>query len=665
MELVKVAAATVNQTPLDWIGNLDNIRQAIASARSAGASIVCLPELCVTGYGCADAFHSRGVQNTALQMLLQLLPDTRGMIVAVGVPVTYAGSLFNTACLVVDGVILGFVGKQHLAGDGIHYEPRWFKEWPAGIVGEVELDGQNYPLGDIIFDVGGVRIGFEICEDAWVADRPGVRCAARGVDIILNLSASHFSFGKHAVRRQFAIEGSRAFNVTYVYANLLGNEAGRAIYDGDSMIAINGEMVAVGERFSFQSVGLTTAVVDVDKTRMARGRSGSFEPELDGDESDVFQAPFEFPKIQPEIQDPSDLPYTDSISVKREEFTRIICLGLFDYLRKSRSRGFVVSLSGGVDSTSAVVLCGLMVRMAINELGIDEFCTKIGNFLTPLPSSVEDACQRLITTIYQSTSNSSETTRNAASQVAQAINTTHYEIDIDEIVGDYTTLINEQIGRNLSWETDDLALQNIQARVRSPSVWLLANINRALLLSTSNRSEVAVGYATMDGDTSGGLAPLAGIDKHFLQSWLRWIETTGPEKLGPVPAVKYVNEQQPTAELRPPSEAQTDEGDLMPYQVLDVIERYAIRDKLMPLEVHTLLVKDFPSFSSPQLADWVIRFFRLFCRNQWKRERFAPSFHVDDESLDPKTWLRFPILSGGYEWEIAALQRVIDHSSGE
>lgn len=660
MELVKVAAATVNQTPLDWVGNLENIREAISSARTAGASILCLPELCVTGYGCADAFHSRGVQKTALQMLLQLLPDTHGMIVAVGVPVTYAGSLFNTACLIVDGKILGFVGKQHLAGDGIHYEPRWFKEWPAGIVGDVEIDGKTYPLGDIIFDVGGIRLGFEICEDAWVADRPGVRCAARGADIILNLSASHFSFGKHAVRRQFAIEGSRAFNVTYVYANLLGNEAGRAIYDGDSMIAVNGKMVAVGERFSFQSVGLTAAVIDVDKTRMARSRSGSFEPELDGDESDIFHAGFNYPKIQPESAPPANATTTDPKTVKREEFTRIICLGLFDYLRKSRSRGFVISLSGGVDSTSAVVLCGLMIRMAIDELGIDQFCAKIGQVLKPQPESVEDTCRRLITTIYQSTRNSSETTRNAASKVAQALNTTHYEVDIDEIVDDYTTLINEQIGRKLAWETDDLALQNIQARVRSPSVWLLANINHSLLLSTSNRSEVAVGYATMDGDTSGGLAPLAGIDKYFLQSWLRWIETTGPKKVGPIPAVKYVNEQQPTAELRPPGDAQTDEGDLMPYEILDVIERYAIRDKLMPLEVHTLLRKDFPDISSRQLADWVIRFFRLFCRNQWKRERFAPSFHVDDESLDPKTWLRFPILSGGYEWEIEALQKAID-----
>ena len=663
MQFVKVAAATVNQTPLAWESNLEHIKQAIDIARQQNVSILCFPELCISGYGCADAFHSRGVQKTALQMLLQLVDYTEGIAVAVGVPVNYSGGLFNTACLIADKKILGFVGKQHLAGDGIHYEPRWFKAWPDGIVAEIELDGKTYPLGDIIFDVGGIRIGFEICEDAWVADRPGARCAARGADIILNPSASHFSFGKHAVRRQFAVEGSRAFKVTYVYANLLGNEAGRAIYDGDLMIATNGKLAGVGQRFSFEPVGLTTATVDVDLTRTARSRSGSFEPELDGDESDVFHVNFTYPPCAPESTELPALKQRDPNLVKLEEFTRIISLGLFDYMRKSHSRGFVISLSGGVDSTAAAVLCAIMVELAVEELGIDLFCEKIGNFLQPPPKDTNEICQRLITTAYQATRNSSDTTRQAAPMVAAAIHSTHMELDVDGIVDAYTEMISGQLRRDLTWETDDLALQNIQARVRSPSVWMLANIKNALLLSTSNRSEVAVGYATMDGDTSGGLAPLAGIDKHFLQEWLRWIETTGPRGLGPIPHVKYVNQQQPTAELRPQGESQTDEGDLMPYEILDAIERYAIRDKLMPLEIHTHLTSDYGSIDSVQLGEWVIRFFQLFCRNQWKRERFAPSFHVDDESLDPKTWLRFPILSGGYAYEIGELKKALDKLS--
>ena len=185
---------------------------------------------------------------------------------------------------------------------------------------------------------------------------------------------------------------------------------------------------------------------------------------------------------------------------------------------------------------------------------------------------------------------------------------------------------------------------------------MLANVSGALLLSTSNRSEAAVGYATMDGDTSGGLAPIAGIDKAFLRSWLVWMEHHGPHGVGPLPALEAINAQQPTAELRPPEASQTDEADLMPYAILDLIERFAIRDKQMPLEVWERLRGELPEQPPRQLAAWTERFFRLWCRNQWKRERYAPCFHLDDENLDPKTWCRFPILSGGFDRELAELR---------
>src|ERR1039458_4722380 len=150
----------------------------------------------------------------------------------------------------------------------------------------------------------------------------------------------------------------------------------------------------------------------------------------------------------------------------------------------------------------------------------------------------------------QATANSGEGTRSAARSIADAIGATHLELDMEEIHQGYLRAIESSLGRKLGWEQDDLALQNIQARVRSPGIWLLANLNNALLLSTSNRSEAAVGYATMDGDTSGGLSPIAGIDKAFLRQWLRWLETKGPTGFHSIPALVAVNQQAPTAELR-------------------------------------------------------------------------------------------------------------------
>lgn len=660
MRLIRVAGAALNQTPLDWHGNLTRILAAIDQARQQQASLLCLPELCITGYGCEDAFHATGIHESAIAMLEKIVPATAGMVVSVGLPIVYAGAVFNTACLIVDRQIIGFVAKQFLAGDGIHYEPRWFKPWPNKVHGKIELLGETFPIGDVFYNVGGIKIGFEICEDAWVGTRPGGGLASRGVDLILNPSASHFEFGKQEVRTRFVLEGSRAFHVTYVYSNLMGVESGRAIFDGDVLVASAGRLIARGPRLSYQDVVVTTATVDIDATRMSRARTGSFEPEVDGDESDLWRIPFDWPtcRIQPgNLQTDA---WRSSNELKHEEFTRSVSLALFDYLRKSRQRGFIVSLSGGVDSAAVAVLVSTMIQFALQELPVESFAAAVGWRATPerpqMPKTPQDWTAYLLTTVYQSTRNSSDTTRHAARDVAKAIGATHMEIDIDALVSSYTTLVSQALGRELDWKTDDLALQNIQARVRSPGVWMIANIKNALLLATSNRSESAVGYTTMDGDTSGGLSPIAGIDKAYLRHWLRWMEMTGPIGIGPLPVLQVVNRQAPTAELRPSSQHQTDEADLMPYDVLDRIERLAVRDKLMPLEIWRHLQAELPTTTAQQLAAWVIKFFRLWCRNQWKRERTAPSFHLDDENLDPKTWCRFPILSGGFELEIAQLE---------
>ena len=240
MSRIRVAAAVLNQTPLDWPGNQTNILAAIAAARDEGVQLLCLPELCITGYGCEDAFHGPGVHAMALQVLAEIVPATQGMVVSLGLPLFHRNALFNCACLAVDGRVAGVVAKRFLCGDGLHYEPRWFKPWPQGVRDTIHLGGRECPIGDLVFACGGVKIGFEICEDAWVAGRPGGGMSPQAVDIILNPSASHFAFGKFDVRKRLVLEGSRAFHVGYLYANLLGNEAGRVIYDGGALVASGG-----------------------------------------------------------------------------------------------------------------------------------------------------------------------------------------------------------------------------------------------------------------------------------------------------------------------------------------------------------------------------------------------------------------------------------------
>lgn len=662
MQLIRVGGAALNQTPLDWDGNRDRIVAALRSARERQVAILCLPELAISGYGCEDAFHSPGVPRMALRVLAEVLPETRGLVAAIGLPVRFESGLYDAVCLVADGQVAGFVAKQHLAGEGIHYEPRWFRPWPKGRRGTVEVDlgsgPTRVPFGDLRFDLDGVRIGFEICEDAWAASRPGSDLAARGVDLILNPSASHFAFAKEEVRRRFVLEGSRAFGVTYVYANLLGNEAGRSVYDGSVLVASGGRMVAEGRRFSFGDSLLTDCVVDLDVSRLAQAKlTTGATTEVEEPVDVVYVVPGAARTVHAA---PVREAWESGPFVKEEEFARAVSLGLFDYLRKSRSRGFVVSASGGADSSAVACLAASAVQFAAAELGPTLAASRLGLATNPQASEGAPAVNELIrsslTCVYQATANSGEVTRHAAETLARSLGAAYHEFDVEAIVQQYRQLVETAIGRPLTWEKDDLALQNIQARVRSPGVWMLANVTGALLLSTSNRSEAAVGYATMDGDTSGGLAPIAGIDKAFLREWLVWRQVHGPQGLGPLPALEAITAQQPTAELRPPAAGQTDEADLMPYAILDLIERFAIRDKQMPLACWTRLCSEVPGQPPRQLAVWTERFFRLWSRNQWKRERYAPSFHLDDENLDPKTWCRFPILSGGFERELGELR---------
>ena len=665
MRLIRVGAANVNQTPLDWAGNLARILRAIEMARESKVSVLCLPELCVTGYGCEDAFFSTDVTRRAIESLRKIAAATEGIIVSVGLPLRFRNSLLNGTAMLANGRILGFVAKRNLAGDGIHYEPRWFKPWRDTGHNTIELawtaaGEEEYPIGNLLFEFGDLRIGYEICEDAWVADRPGAALAADAVDIILNPSASHFAFDKLAVRERLVVEGSRAFAATYIYANLLGNESGRIVYDGCSLIASGGKLVAQGPRFSLEEVVLTAVTIDIDTNRTVQARTASFEPNLGHPTHRLIETDFTFPQLDPVKENIHLAAWETGGHLKEEEFTRALTMALFDYVRKSRSHGFVVSLSGGADSTAVSCLVQMMVRRALNELGVEETHRRLAYVkgITACRSPAE-LTRRLLTTVYQATRNSGEVTRHAAAEVARAIGSDHLELDVEAIHAGYVELVSNALGRKLDWGTDDLALQNIQARTRGPGVWMIANVRNALLLATSNRSEAAVGYATMDGDTCGGLSPIAGIDKAYLRRWLVWLEHEGPESLGPLPAVAVVNRQQPTAELRPEEMSQTDEADLMPYDLLDAVERLAIRDKLAPMEIFEVLRGEFARYEPKQLIAWIERFFRLWCRNQWKRERYAPSFHLDDESLDPKSWCRFPILSGGYEAELAELHALL------
>ena len=625
MSTIRIGGAAVNQTPIDWDNNVKNILEAIQQARNANVEILCLPELCITGYGCEDLFLTDWVAETAIEYCFKIATECTDITVSVGLPMRVGGVTYNCACMIENTVVKGFSAKQFLANEGVHYETRWFSPWPRNHTSTYTYKENKYPFGDILYNIGEARIGFEICEDAWREDRVAIRHYEKGATLVLNPSASHFAFGKSAIRYDLVIGGSERFNCTYVYANLLGNEAGKMIYDGEVLIAHKGKLIQRNDRLSFKDVNLIYSDIDIA--------------------SDVVEH--------------VDLTHDDL--EKEFEFWEATSLGLFDYMRKSRSKGFVLSLSGGADSAACAIMVAEMIRKGLKELGLKFFLQKSGmenmfdlNSLIHL--EFEEQAKKItavfLTTAYQATKNSGSETFESAQTLAASIGATFYHWSVDEEIEQYKATIEKVIERPLSWEKDDLSLQNIQARGRAPIIWLLTNIKQALLITTSNRSEGDVGYATMDGDTAGGIAPIAGVDKDFIRSWLRWAEQNRNHT-----GLRLVNGLAPTAELRPAGSNQTDERDLMPYDVLARIERKAIKERRSPKQVYTELIKD-ELHTRNEYRYWVKKFFRMWSINQWKRERIAPSFHMDDFNIDPRSWYRFPILNSGFTKEIEELDKL-------
>lgn len=638
MASIKVTAAALNQIPLDWDGNIARIKRA--AILSSDSALICYPELCISGYGCEDLFLApwfRERSALALRELLSAPELSTGAVHVLGLPIEHGGRIFDSAAVIQSGKLLGITCKKHLAFDGIHYENRWFTPWPVGVHESCALANlPSCPIGDVWYDFGGISMGIEICHDAWVAERHSKQLAERGVQIICNPSASHFAFGKRAVREQLIKSAAREHCEVYVYANLLGCESGRAIFDGDRVIAAHGEQIASGERLILGDVAITSAIVEVNA---GRGTGVGFfgarkHPAARGEALALSRE---------ETTKPTSTSGWESSTgeqLKFEEFTRAVSLGLFDYGRKSHAKSFALSLSGGADSSACAVLIDFLSRRIITALKGSEMSA-----LWPELSGVEPSA--LLSCAYQSTAQSSASTLNSARALCESIGIKLIEFDVQPLVDGYVSMAERAVDQKLSWNEHDLALQNIQSRARAPGIWLLANIRNALLLTTANRSEAAVGYATMDGDTAGGLAPLGGVSKDFIRRWLRWMERTGPYGFAPYPALSHVNSLTPTAELRPGG-TQTDEGDLMPYEVLAELERAAVRYYRSETETRALLANAFSGrYSETQLDTWTSKFFRLFYRSQWKRERYAPAFHLDDFSLDPKSWLRMPILTTG------------------
>jgi NAD+ synthase (glutamine-hydrolysing) len=632
---LKITTASINTIALDIAHNVKLIIQAIEQASSEGADILLLPELVISGYGCDDMFLvPEFIDNCwqALKKVIQAIPNN-GLVVAIGLPFYINDKLYNTCAVVTHKRILGFSCKQFLAKSGVHYEPRWFEAWSHNHHQAIIKDGYSFPVGQFLYEINAVKLGIEICEDAWVAERPGRFYAENGVDIILNPSASHFAIAKHQKRLALVTHAADSFHCIYAYSNLLGCEAGRTIYDGGNIVAQGNKILSSGKRLSFYALQLEYTTVSFKAKHFNTTACASYAFEI-----------IEFGQQLNQTCNSAEVPLPTEDPLA--ETLKALALGLWDWQRKTYQKGYVVSLSGGADSAlvaASVYLAHQLARMTLGEQVYHQQLQQCGIDID------QDVFSQVLTTVYQASAHSSERTCLAARQLAKGLGAKHHQWDIEPQVAYSQSLIEKSLERSLTWDKDDIALQNIQARVRSPGIWMMANIEGKLLLATSNLSEASVGYCTMDGDTSGVLAPIGGISKSLVLSLNQYLcghglmlENGGQLK---IPAMADIISQQPTAELRPIE--QTDEADLMPFIIMDEIRRLSQVDRLMGNTLVDALSRSAAGqgYDKSTLYQYVNKYFQLYSKNQWKRERLAVSFHIEEDSACAKTYRRYPILN--------------------
>ncbi len=681
----RVAAVTLNQIPFAWEHNRRNIMGALEAAHKAGATYVCLPELCITGYECEDNFTRSHIQITAMRLAVKIAAEApEGLIFNLGLPVEVEGRLYNCSALVVNRQIVGVTAKRFLAGDGVYYEQRQFKPWPLGKVSTVLIDGRDVPIGDISYRIGNRRIGFdhlglEICEEAWTGERQGGRLKDQGVEIIFNPSGSHYARGKYEIRHRLLQDGSRAADAVVAFSNLHGCN-GSLTFDGGATILDRGDVRARGKRFS--QAGFTLVWVDVDLALVtgSRCRTGSFHPNPEETPANrVVVADFDFPTMVPSAPSEVFVPeaWETGPHFDVEESCREKALAYRDWLSKAKRWGIALPLSGGRDSALAACIVKVMVDLGVAELGLEEFKSYFTHFKAIEGCTTnKELIGKLLFTFYEGADNirlpgekvskklSSKKTEKAARVLAQALGADYLKFPIGAIVNLVLAVIYrviaKRLGRPLNWKDDGITLQNVQARVRAIIAWFLANLEHRLLLTTSNRTEGATGYWTAGGDGEGGLAPNSGTSKQFISLILYVLQNFGLQGVDRLPELKLITGMEATAELLPQEMMQKDEDELGPFAVLDAIEIESLENQRSPLECLLELQAKMQEYSLQQLGTWVNRWFTLWFRNQWKRVQMAAGLHSERHNVDPRTGRREPIISGGFEQELAEMREYVE-----
>lgn len=688
---ITLSTCSLNQWALDFEGNRDRILESILVAKSQGAKLRVGPELEISGYGCLDHFLENDTYIQSWEMYSTILAnkETHGILLDIGMPIIHKNRRYNCRILSYDGKVLLIRPKIVLANDGNYREMRYFTPWlKTQYVEEFRLPvlirkitGQEFvKFGDAVIETQDTAIGCETCEEMFTPHAPHIDLALDGVEIITNSSGSHHELRKLNTRVSLISEATRKCGGIYLYSNQKGCDGDRLYYDGSSMIVCNGEILAQGKQFSLEDVEVLTATIDLADVKAYRALASHG---MQSRSAPVFQREWIDIQLSPDsLNFDTNVEPTESRPCRFHLPEEEIALGpacwMWDYLRRCKGTGYFLPLSGGIDSCATAVIVHSMCTLVIEavEAGNKQVIRDLKMLLkidsdddadkSQLPKTPQELAGHIFHTCFMGTSNSSSETKSRSKDLSEKIGSYHVDLNMDALVSATISVFEVTTGKKPIYKIfggsniENLALQNIQARLRMVLAYLFAqllpwcrgkqNAGGLLVLGSANVDEQLRGYLTKYDCSSADINPIGGISKKDLIRFISW--SAGYFKL---PILHEFVNATPTAELEPITEShiQSDEADMgFTYDELSVMGRLRKVDKCGPYSMFIKLLHVWKNTKTPaEIADKVNKFFWYYSINRHKQTVSTPSYHAEQYSPDDHRYdLRPFLIDPRFSW---------------
>lgn len=630
---IKVGAATPKIAVGDVRHNVEEIKKQIDEATENGAKIVVFPELCITGYTCQDLFFQTALLNGALDGLYEIAAYTDGLdlLVFVGLPFAYKNSLYNVAAAINDGRVLALIPKTHIPNYAEFYEARHFAKGPREAIPVVLFEEEEIPFGtDILFETDampGMMVAAEICEDVWAPNPPSTRHAMAGANVVVNLTASDEIVGKAQYREMLLKATSARLVAGYILASAGEGESTQdVVYSGHNLIMENG--LALGASTRFQA-GITYADLDIEKLLAERRRMNTFGSAGDDLAQDgayaivPFQLLLETTQLERKFETTPFVPADPSLRESRcEEILNIQSHGLKKRLLHTRCQCAVLGISGGLDSTLALLVT--VRAFDLLEKPHDEIIAVTLPCFGTTDRTYDNACK-----------------------LAKALGCSIREIDIRSSVTSHFA----DIGQDAS--VHDVTYENGQARERTQVLMDVANMENGLVIGTGDMSELALGWATYNGDHMSMYGVNSSVPKTLVRHLVRYYaDTCGDSELSKV--LLDVLDTPVSPELLPPKDgviSQRTEDLVGPYELHDFFLYYILRYGFSPSKVYRLASMAFEGkYRQEVILKWLKTFYKRFFAQHFKRSCLPDGPKVGSVAVSPRGDLRMPSDASANLW---------------